>query len=620
MELEVVQHYVLKSNSPIMNEKLRLELAKQYYKLAPLSSASLITLLGVTIYFYWGKIPTNLLVTWGGINFIAASLFIFASWQFKQHGSIENAGKWLKIYNVLQLLLGVPWGLIGPISFMVDDQLYRMLTLFMLAGMTAGMIITRGLIFKTYLISLCSLLTPIIVTLALQGTAISNAMLTMTLIYIIFMVATAKNYSASVIKNIQLWLDNEKLIEELQTSHAELVIAKERSDRANEAKNQFLATVSHELRTPLNGIIGFADLLQNEKLKNKEKHYINQISKAGKALQRIVSDILDITAIEAGEIRLYDEPFSLRTEIGDLIELMTPLAERKSLTLKLNIQEAVKDNLTGDISRLRQIISNLISNAVKYTKHGYVSLNISHVDNKSGKELLRFDVEDTGIGINKEALEFIFKNFTRLDSFETRESDGMGLGLAIVKSLVAKMNGKLKVKSKPDHGSCFSFELALEQSSAAEIQARHEQTSELSQRQWQKFNVLIVDDNEVNRMLLSAFLNDLGITYSEAVGGREALDLIRNGTFNLVLMDIQMPDISGINVANILNNELNPMPVMIAVTAHAFKEQRDAILDAGFYAYLTKPVIIDDLIKILTQAYQSGQVENDLPETSVIGH
>lgn len=604
-----VVHNTLQGNTSVMNDRLKLELAKRYYKLAPVSSIALIALLAITTYFYWGKIPAHILTTWGIVNFIASSLFFVAAWQFKRRITIENAGKWLRVYAVLQLLLGIPWGLIGPMSFMIDDQFYHLITLFMLAGMTAGMIMTRGLIFKTYLISLFSLLTPIIITLALQGTAAYNAMLAMTLIYILFMVATARNYSANVIKNIQLWLDNEQLVEDLRTSHDELVDAKERSERANEAKNQFLATVSHELRTPLNGIIGFADLLQNMQLDEKEKHYTSQISKAGKALHRIVNDILDITAIEAGEIKLYDEPFSLRTEINDLIELMTPMAERKGLELKLNIDDSIKDNLSGDISRLRQIIGNLIANAVKYTKSGHVTLNIFNLGERDGKELLRFDVVDTGIGINKEALEFVFKTFTRLDSFETRESEGMGLGLSIVKSLVEKMNGQLDVTSEPHKGSCFGFELALEQSTEAEIKARHEQTSVLSQNQLQKFNVLIVDDNEVNRMLLSAFLTDLGIAYSEAVGGREAIELIRDGTFNLVLMDIQMPDISGIDVANILSNELSKMPVMIAVTAHAFKQQRETILNAGFSAYLPKPVMLDDLTKTLTQVYQSGQID-----------
>ncbi len=602
-----------------MNNKLKLELAKQYYTLAPKSSFSLIALLGVTLYVFWGMIPTHLLTAWAIANVIAVSTIFITASRFKKNSSQTKANRWLRIYAYLLLFQDAPWGMIGPLSFLIDDPLYHMLTLFMLAGMTAGAILTRGLVFNIYLVSLFSLLTPIIITLALQGTIVYNAMLAMTLIYMVFMIAIAKNYSASVIRNIRLWLDNEKLVNELRVSHAEVVEAKERSERANEAKNQFLATVSHELRTPLNGIIGFADFLQNEKLEETAKHYISQISKAGKTLQHIVNDILDITAIEAGQIRLYDEPFSLRAEMKDLLDMMTPIAESKHLTLQLNVDESAKDDLSGDISRLRQIIGNLISNALKYTESGHVALSITHQDISNGKEVLRFDVEDTGVGINEEALEFIFKNFTRLENFETRGSDGMGLGLAIVKSLVNKMNGKLTVESKPGEGSCFSCELAFEQSNDENLHTLQEQPHELSQEQWKTFNVLIVDDNEINRMLLSAFLTNLGIPFAEASGGEEALKFIRDGNFNLVLMDIQMPDISGIDVANILSSELDSMPVMIAVTAHAFPEQRQAILEAGFSEYLPKPIIMEDLTKTLIHVYQSGHIDRHVANRSALG-
>lgn len=595
-----------------MNDKLKLELAKQYYNLIPKASLSLIALIVVTIYFFWGKIPTHLLATWGLINSIAISLFFFAARQFKQHGSQANAKKWLRTYAFLLFFQDATWGMIGPMSYMVDDHLYHMVTLFMLAGMTAGMIITRGFIFKIYLVALVSLLTPTIVTLALQNSVVDNTMLAMTLIYMIFMIAISKSYSANIRQNIQLWLHNEKLINDLRESHSKVVEAKERSERANEAKNQFLATVSHELRTPLNGIIGFADFLQKEKLEEQANHYITQINKAGKTLQYIVNDILDITAIEAGQIRLYDEPFSLHTEMQDLLDMMAPTAEEKGLSLQLNVEESVKDDLSGDISRLRQIISNLLSNALKYTETGSIALNITLLETSNGKEVLQFDVKDTGVGINEGALEFIFKNFTRLENFETRGSEGMGLGLAIVKSLINKMNGKLTVKSKPGEGSCFSCELAFERCHDANVQPHKEQAGELSTKQLQIFNILIVDDNEINRMLLSAFLTSLEIPFSEASGGQEALDFIRNGKFNLVLMDIQMPDISGIDVAKVLSNELDQIPIMIAVTAHAFPEQRQAILDAGFSDYLSKPITIDILVKVLTKFYQSGQIEGDV--------
>jgi len=594
-----------------MNDKLKLELAKRYYDLAPKACLSLIALLVVTLYFFWGKIPQHLLVAWGLINSIAISLFFVAARQFKRHGSQGNADKWLRLYALLLFCQDAPWGMIGPLSYMIDDHLYHMITLFMLAGMTAGMIITRGFIFKIYLVALVSLLTPTIITLALQDSVIDNAMLAMTLIYMMFMTAISKSYSSSISQNIQLWLHNEKLINELQESHAKVVEAMERSERANTAKNQFLATVSHELRTPLNGIIGFADFLQKEKLEEKAKHYITQINKAGKTLQHIVNDILDITAIEAGQIRLYDEPFSLRAEMQELLDMFAPIAEGKDLSIRINIDESINDDLSGDISRLRQIIGNLLSNALKYTETGYVALNISYSEMSNGKEVLRFDVKDTGVGINEEALEFIFKNFTRLENFDTRDSEGMGLGLAIVKSIVDKMNGKLSVKSKLDEGSCFSCELAFERCRNADTKPYKEQTEKLSPKQLQRFNILVVDDNKINRMLLSTFLSSLEIPFSEAAGGQEALDLIRNGEFNLVLMDIQMPDISGIDVAKIISNELDQIPAMIAVTAHAFPEQRQAILDAGFSDYLSKPITIGILLKALTRIYESGQIHSN---------
>lgn len=621
-----------------MNDKLNLELAKEYYKLVPKASITLISLLGVTLYFYWGKIPTYLLVGWAGVNFATASIFLVAAWKFKQHGSQAKAGKWLRIYALLLLLQDIPWGVIGPMSFMVDDPLYHMLTLFMLAGMTAGSIITRGVILRIYAISLLSLLTPTIVTLTLQGTPITDAMLAMVLIYTVFMIVVAKNYSASINRNLQLWLDNEQLVEELRTLHSEaeksnrdlfseiehrkqieleLIEAKERSERANKAKDQFLATVSHELRTPLNGIVGFADFLQRETLETKTKHYITQINKAGKILQRIVNDILDITAIEAGHIRLYDEPFSLRAEMRDLLDMLAPQAEGKKLSFRFYVDESVNNDLSGDISRLRQIIGNLLSNALKYTETGHVALNVTHVETRNGKEVLRFAVEDTGVGINEEALEFIFMNFTRLENFETHKSDGMGLGLAIVKSLVQRMDGKLTVNSKPNEGSCFSCELAFEPSHNANIPIWQEQNDELSQEQYQTLNVLVVDDNEINRILLAAFLTDLGIQFTEASCGQEALKLILTGKFNLVLMDIQMPDISGIEVANRSREKLVHMPVMIAVTAHAFPEHRDAILDAGFSYFISKPITMDDLTLALMQTYQSIHLEDDVAELSV---
>jgi len=521
------------------------------------------------------------------------------------------------------------WGMIGPMSFMVDHEVYRMLTLFMLAGMSAGAIVSRGVVFKTYAVSILALLTPIIITLALEGTPIYEGMLALALLYLLFMLSVAKSYGESISKNILLWLDNEKLLGQLRQSHkeiqntnydltreieqrkkmeVELVEAKERSDRANEAKNQFLANVSHELRTPLNGILGFTSVLGHEKLKAKQKQFVDQIDKSAHSLLRIVNDILDITAIEAGHLKLYEENFSLRTELEEVLTILRPMALRKGLRLEAAVDDEVNDNLCGDPNRLRQIISNLLSNALKYTEEGFVRIHLREVAKRDDRVVLFCDVEDSGVGIAKESLESIFDNFTRVEGFETRHNEGMGLGLAIVRNLLQQMGGRMMVSSEPGEGSCFSFELPFKLGSEPVKGHAKEKTPELDISELQRLNVLVVDDNEVNRMVLDAFLSKAGIPFREADNGHDALKMIRKGDFDVVLMDIQMPDMSGTDVVKQLMDDGQKLPLLIAVTAHAFPEQREGILEAGFSDFLIKPVSEEALLKLLARYYTAGEV------------
>ncbi len=590
-------------------------------------SASFYALLAVVLVFYWGKLPDSVLLIWAGYSFFSATLLWMAARRFQRLGRESNAAQWLKIYAYLVLLQDAPWGMIGPLSFMLDNEIYRQLTLFMLAGMTAGAIVTRALLLRIYLISLFSLLAPITIMLALERSEISQAMLALVLIYFMFMLFVAKQYSASIKRNILLWLDNEKLVDEIRRSHSrlenanqeltreidfrkgierELVAAKERSEQANEAKNQFLANVSHELRTPLNGIIGFAELLQDEKRHHVHKRFISHINKAAQNLLHMVNDILDISAIESGHLSFHSESFSLRRELDDLLAIFRPMALRKELSLDLQIDDKVTDVLYGDINRLRQILSNLLSNAVKYTEHGSVNLTISLLPSQSGDVALRFDVKDTGIGVEASALTSIFENFVRVENFETRRNEGAGLGLAIVKTLVQKMDGTLDVHSVPGKGSTFSFELTFERGVEIDKKITTTKTPELKPEQWRGFHVLVVDDNEINRMVLTAFLTKYEIPYQEAKNGHEALKLIQKNNFNLVLLDIQMPGISGIDVVKRLHAECSSLPILIAVTAHAFPEQREAILEAGFSDLLIKPITNDELLEKLTLAYSWG--------------
>lgn len=601
-----------------MNRKLDKELSNLLFRQAPIVSFSLLALLGVVLYFFWGKLPHGILLTWTGINFVFAMLLLVAAWQYNKRGNEQNSRGWINGYTGLVLCQDIVWGMLGPLSFLLDNPTYHMLTLFMLAGMSAGALTTRGVVFRAYAASAVSLLTPTMVALLLHDNAVYEGMLILTAIYLLFMLSVARSYSGNIRKNILLWLDNEKLVRELRHSSEEvadankvltreieqrkrveeqLVEAKDRAEQASEAKNQFLASVSHELRTPLNGIIGFASILEKEPLGTAQQGYVSQIGKSAHNLLRIVNDILDITSIEAGHIRLDEEPFSLRTEIGEVMAILAPLAHRRELRFESSIDPDVCDWLQGDANRLRQVVSNLLSNALKYTEEGEVRLHISQSTGADGQRLLHFEVRDTGIGIPEEAIATLFDNFTRVEGFELRHNDGVGLGLAIVKNLVRRMHGRVSVSSEPGQGSCFSFELPLVPAARAPQQKPVQET--VDDDQLQRLKVLVVDDNQVNRMVLAAFLKHHGIYCSEAASGAEALQLIRQQTFDVVLLDIQMPDISGIDVANTIHGEQEDGPLLIAVTAHAFPEQRRQILDTGFSDLLIKPVAEDELLRVL---------------------
>lgn len=589
----------------IVETKLNLELAKEYYKLAIKASLGFYCLLALFTYFYWDKVSSPVLFTWVGFNFFTATLFLITSRLFKLYGNEENAASWLRLFTYLALVQDIPWGLIGPISYSINIDVYLMLSLFMLGGITAGGLIARAIIYKNYVISLISLLLPTSIILVIENTDVARMMLGMVLIYFVFMLFVAKDYSLTINRNIQLWLANEKLVTELRSSNVEVEEAKERAEQANHAKSQFLATISHELRTPLNGIMGFTELLQSEQLESKYRQFVDQIAKAGKTLLNIVNDILDIAAIEEGHIRFHEESFSLRSEINDLLTMLKPIATEKGLSLALQVDEEVEDVLCGDVSRLRQIVGNLLSNGLKYTETGYVSLNISVLEKLRENHVLRFEIKDTGIGIPADKLSSIFENFTRLEGFETRRNEGTGLGLAIVKNLVNRLGGKLYVQSEVGKGSSFSIELTIKSGTKNEANATHHFLQSQAVEQLAGLKVLVVDDNDINRKLLSAFLKKMGATYSEAANGHEALDQMRCESYDVVLLDIQMPDITGIDVATQVLLKYPEPPILIAITAHAFPEQRKAILDAGFTDFLIKPVEMSVLLKMLRQAYNN---------------
>lgn len=396
-----------------------------------------------------------------------------------------------------------------------------------------------------------------------------------------------------------------ELIRHSRITADEIKEAKKEADRANRAKSEFLACMSHEIRTPMNSIMGFAQLLKEELVDPRYTDKINIILKSGKTLLTLINDILDISKIEAGEIKLIEEEFYIRHMFIPLENIFSLKAKEKNLEFKVLIDDSMPEYLIGDECRIQQVISNLVNNAVKFTDKGSILIKASY-----SHEKMVIDVKDTGIGIPADKLEVVFNMFKCVDPSLTREYSGTGLGLAIAKRLVEKMNGSISVESSPGEGTCFTIKLPLKVSEKKGVQkfvkesAGGHYTAEAIRSFLEKknsCNVLVAEDNESNRMFISALLKKAGINCDFAIDGKQTLDMLEakinsGDEYDILFLDIQMPVLSGIDViTHIRNSEKLRQIYCIAVTAHARKEDKQKYINAGCDAYISKPINSQEL-------------------------
>ncbi|GEM54077.1 hypothetical protein B0A58_06150 [Flavobacterium branchiophilum NBRC 15030 = ATCC 35035] len=395
----------------------------------------------------------------------------------------------------------------------------------------------------------------------------------------------------------------------------DLEAQKTKAEEASKAKEAFLANMSHEIRTPLNAIIGFLRELKKQELNDFQRKHVENSTVASKHLLAIINNILDISKIEAGEMSLEEVDFSIENTLHKVVTVLLPKAEEKGLILEANISKSVFKVFKGDALRIEQVLFNLVGNSLKFTKKGSINLTCKLLENHPDKQKIEIAVADTGIGMDKKYIDSIFKKFSQEDKEVTRKFGGTGLGMSISKELVQLMKGHINIESEKEIGTIVRIVFEFPK---GDVNKLLEAKTEQIEINLDGVSILLVEDNEMNRMVAQNSLQYFKCDVTEAVNGLQAIEMLKKKSFDIILMDIQMPELDGIEATKIIRNELHLNTPIIALSANAFKTEIEKCKNAGMTDYISKPFEEHVLYEIVSKYAAKKRVVHDTPKEVIM--